>query len=290
MRPYAFLAAAALMSAAAPERARADGFHLRDDPRFSAGAHAGIFHLGDSRFDVTWYQLLILDAAWSPYVRDRSWFPRLELHGSLMIDRADLAYREEPASVSDGNLAGIHRAVVSSPISLSYSAGGRLTLFENRRFHLDLYAEAMRMVRPAEVEPDELAVEVNGLQIDVARAVREYATLTFDWRTARAGLAAGAIVYPWGYRTVPYLTLGLFHYEATFSFEDLDPRLESALVGFGVDPEVVHERGVSKTKFFGTTGVRVDLSRRWSLDVATLVGRVDDAWLYSFQAGGTIRW
>ena len=270
--------------------ASADPFHLKNDPRFSAGARAGIFHLGDAQFDVTWYQPLILDLSWSPVARDANWFPRFELYGLGMLDQADLAYHEDPGFVTDGGLAGIHRAVLSSPLGLSVAGGGRLTIFENDWLHVDLFGEAMTMARPAEVEPEELAIEVNGLQIDVARAIKEYATLTFDWTTARAGFTVGGIVRPWGHRTVPYLTLGLFHYRATFAFSDLDPRLESALVGFGIDPEVVHERGVSKTKFFATTGARVDLTDHWSLDLGLLVGRVDDAWLYSFQGGAAYRW
>jgi len=262
--------------------ARADDAHGVGDPRFALSLRAGILHTDDDTFAATWYRPVTLEgSAWilrSP----RRWLNGLQLYGSLGLESASIDYRERPTDYEEG-LAGIHHADIDVERGWVFGGGARLSIYDAGRLRLTAFVDAGAPLRSSDVEVGALLIDLEGLKVDVAKAVRENADVTYRGRTARVGLTAGVSFRAGSLRWTPYLTVGWLSYRAKIAFETNDA-LKEALMTFGVDPSVLSEREVVESDVFFAPGARLDLSRAWSLEAQALLGRYDGTWV----AAGTI--
>ena len=133
-----------------------------------------------------------------------------------------------------------------------------------------------------------LLIDLQGFKIDVAKAVREHASVSYEGRTYRVGLTAGVSLRPGRLRWTPYMTFGWLTYRADIRFETND-RLKEALMTFGVDPSVLSDRSVVESNVFFAPGLRLDLSRAWSLEAQGLLGRYDGTWVTAATFGAAWR-
>lgn len=285
MRPrlFPFLA----LALGFPAGAAADDAHGVDDPRFGLGLRAGILHTDDDAFDATWYRPATLEGSAWILRGDRRWLDGLQLYGAFGIESVDVAYRDDRGSYDEG-LAGIHRADIAVGRGMTLGLGARVSLYDDGRFRLTGFADATLPLGASDVGVDALLIDLEGLKIDVAKAVRDNASVSYASRTYRLGLTAGAAFRAGGLRWTPYLTFGWLRYRAAISFETNDA-LRSALTTFGVDPAVLSERVVAESNVFFAPGARLDLSRAWSLEAQALVGRYDGTWVAAGALGATWR-
>jgi len=270
-----------------PPSARADDAHGVDDPRFSLSLRAGILQTDDDAFDATWYRPAILEGSGWILRSPRRWLGGLQLYGMAGLESIDVAYREHPSSYQE-SLVGIHRADIRVRRGLALGAGARASLYDGGRLRLSAFADLAEPLRASEVEVDALLIDLEGLKIDVAKAVREHASVSYRGRTLRLGLTAAAGFRARGLRWVPYLTFGWLRYDATIAFETND-RLKTALAAFGVDASVLSERAIVESNVFFAPGIRIDLSRSWSLETQALIGRYDGTWVAAGAIGAAWR-
>ncbi len=267
--------------------AHADDAHAVADPRFSLSLRAGILHTDDAAFDATWYRPAILEGSGWILRSPRRWLNGLQAYGMAGIESVDVDYREDPESYEE-SLAGIHRAEIEVGRGLVLGIGARVSLYDDGRFRLAAFADAAAPTSASEVGVGTLLIDLQGLKIDVAKAVRENASVTYEGRTYRLGATAAAGFRAWRLRWTPYLTVGWLRYEAAISFETNDA-LKDALVTFGVDPSVLSERAIVESNVFVAPGLRLDLSRAWSLEAQALVGRYDGTWVAAGALGAAWR-
>ena len=280
MRRWLFYASFAVL---VPAVARADGAESPRDPALAVTLRAGALHTDDATFDATWVRPATLGASGWILRSPRRWLNGLQAYGGLGLEAAWIAYRENPEDYQEG-LSGIHRADIAVDAQPSFTLGGRLSLYDDGRFRFLGFGDATFPSDAADVEVGTLLVDLDGLKIDVAKAVRENAEVTFEARTYRLGLTAAATFRGYGRRWTPYLSAGWLRYEATIGFET-NPRLDAALVTFGVDPKIFGARTVADSNVFVAPGVRLDLSRAWSLEASALLGRYDGTWVSAGSVG-----
>lgn len=273
--------ACALALGPCPE-ALADDAHGVRDPRFALSLRAGVLYTDDDLFEATWYRPAALEASgWFARAK-RRWLNGLQAYGSLGVESASIDYREQPAYY-DENLAGIHHADISVERGLILGFGARASIYDDGRFRLTGFADAALPIGASDVGVEALLIDLEGLKIDVAKAVRENASVSYAGRTCRLGATAAAVFRAGSLRWTPYLTLGWLYYRAEIAFETND-KLKEALTTFGVDPSILSERAIVESNVFFAPGLRLDLNRSWSLETQALVGRYDGTWV----AAGTI--
>lgn len=281
MRRWLLIACA--LSLGQPAPARADGAEFVRDRPFALTLRTGLLHTSDESFDVTWYRPAALGgSAWILHM-PRRWLNGLQLYGMAGAEWASLAYREQPMFYQE-SLSGIHHADVDIDAGVTVGFGGRLSLYDDGRLHVSVFGDGARPLGPSDVTVHALLIDLDGLQVDVAKAVRENASVSFDGRTYRLGLTAGVSFRVSGLRWTPYLTAGWLKYRAEIVFETSDA-LKETLTAFGVDPGVLAEREIVETNVFLAPGVRLDLTRAWSLEAQALLGRYDGTWVAAGSAG-----
>jgi len=267
--------------------ARADDAHGVGDPRFAFSLRAGVLHTDDDLFTATWYRPLTLEgSAWLARSR-RRWLNGLQAYGSLGLEWIDVEYHEQPASYDEG-LVGIHRADVHVGRGAAFGFGGRVSLYDDGRFRLTGFADVALPAAASDVGVDALIVDLDGLKIDVAKAVRENASVAFTGRTYRLGVTGAFSFRAASLRWTPYVTFGWLRYRAEIAFETNDA-LKSVLETFGVDPAFLTERSIVESDAFFAPGVRLDLTRSWSLETQALLGRYDGTWVAAATAGAAWR-
>jgi|GEM_PF-2119698 len=280
MRRWLFFACT-LAFGTCPE-ALADDAHGVRDPRFALSLRAGALHTDDDTFAATWYRPATLEASGWTARSKRRWLNGLQAYGSLGLESASVDYREQSSDYQEG-LAGIHRADIAVERGGVAGFGARASLYDDGRFRLTGFADAALPIGASDVSVDALLIDLEGLKIDVAKAVRENASVSYAGRTYRLGVTAAAAFRTGSLRWTPYLTFGWLRYRAEIAFETND-KLKEALTTFGVDPAVLSERAIVESNVFFAPGVRLDLNRSWSLETQALVGRYDGTWV----AAGTI--
>jgi len=285
MRKSAFYAG--VLALGLCSEARADDAHGVGDPRFALSLRAGILHTDDDTFEATWYRPVTLEgSAWLLRGR-RRWLNGIQLYGSLGLESADVDYRERPADYEE-SLAGIHHADIAVDRGWNLGIGARGSLYDDGRLRVTGFADAGFPLRSSDVEVDALLIDLEGLKIDVAKAVRENAKVSFQGRTYRVGLTAAVSFRAKSLRWTPYVTTGWLRYRATIGFVTNDA-LKGALMTFGVDPSVLSERAIVESDVFFAPGVRLDLSRAWSLETQALLGRYDGTWVAAGTVGAAWR-
>jgi hypothetical protein len=262
--------------------ARADDAHGVRDPRFALSLRAGVLHTDDDTFDATWYRPVTLEGSAWILRGPRRWLNGIQLYGSLGLESADVDYHEQPTDYEEG-LAGIHHADISVERVWNLGFGARGSLYDDGRLRVTGFADVGFPTRSSDVEVDALLIDLEGLKIDVAKAVRENAEVSFRGRTYRVGVTAAVSFRAGSLRWTPYMTFGWLRYRAAIGFETNDA-LKQALMTFGVDPSVLSEREIVESDVFFAPGARLDLSRAWSLETQALLGRYDGTWV----AAGTI--
>lgn len=279
------LAAFAAALGVAP--ARADTVQALSDRAFSLSMRTGVLHTNDGLVDSTWIRPVMLGGtAWVLRGR-RTYLNGLQLYGMVGLESASMSYSETAAEYEDG-LAGIHRADIDIAPGLTYGFGARLSLFDNGRFHVSGFADAALPAGRSDVKVHTLLIDLNGLRIDVAKAVRDDAAVTFAGSTIRVGGTAGISLGSGTVRWIPYLSAGWLRYSADIRF-GADKKLTDALTRFGVPPDVLNPRLIVEDNPFFAPGVRVDLGRDWSLDAQALFGRYGGTWVAAGLAGASWR-
>lgn len=282
-RTIFFLAAFAAALGVAP--ARADTLQTVEDRTFSLSLSSGILHTNDGQVDSTWIRPIMLGGtAWIVRSR-RHWLDGLQVYGLLGLESASMSYSESPAYY-DQDLAGIHRAdidIASGPI---FGLGARASLYDGGRLHVLGFADVELPYGRSKVDVHALQIDLNGLRIDVAKAVRENAEVTFSGRTYRIGGTIGVSLDSGSLKWIPYLTVGWLRYSADIRF-GANQKLKDALTRFGVSSDVLDPRIISEDNPFFAPGVRLDLGRSWSLEAEALFGRYAGTWVAAAQAGAT---
>lgn len=278
---------AAFAAALGLEPARADTVQAVGDRAFSLSMRTGVLHTNDGLVDSTWIRPVMLGGtAW--IVRGRRRFLNgLQAYAMIGLESASMTYREEPDTYEDG-LAGIHRADIDVETGLTLGFGGRLSLYDDGRFHVTGFADAALPAGRSKVTVNALLIDVNGLRIDVAKAVRDDAAVTFSGRTVRVGVTAGISLGSGTLRWLPYLTVGWLRYTADIRFA-ADPKLTDALTRFGVPSNVLDPRRIVEDNPFFAPGLRTDIGRDWSLDIQALFGRYGGTWVAAGLAGASWR-
>jgi hypothetical protein len=269
-RPLLFACA---LAAHAPAEARSDDAHGVDDPRFALSLRAGILHVDDETFEATWYRPATLEGSAWILRAPRRWLDGFQLYGSVGLESTDVDYRERPGDREE-SLAGIHHAAVRVERGVAFGFGARVSLYDDGRFRLAAFADLSLPPGASDVEVEALLIDLQGLKIDVAKAVRGNATVDYEGRTFRAGATAAVTLRLGGLRWTPYLTSGWMRYRAEIGFET-DDELKDVLTAFGVDHAVLGARVVEESNAFFAPGVRLDLGRAWSLETQALLGRYD---------------
>jgi hypothetical protein len=280
MRPLPFLAG--ILALGLHAEARADDAHGVDDPRFARSLRAGILHTDDETFEATWYRPATLEASAWILRSPRRFLDGLQVYGSLGAESVDVVYRQRPSDYQEG-LVGIHRADIDVERGPVFGAGLRASLYDDGRFRLSGFADLAFQIGTSDVGVDALLIDLEGLKIDVAKAVHENASVSYAGRAYRLGITGAASFRAGSLRWTPYMTLGWLDYRGEIGFET-NARLEEALMDFGVDAAVLSDRVVVESNVFFAPGVRLDLSRAWSLETQALIGRYDGTWV----AAGTI--
>ncbi|HTK59931.1 MAG TPA: hypothetical protein VL283_01870 [Candidatus Baltobacteraceae bacterium] len=276
------LFSALVLALCACPTARADDAHGVDDPRFALSLRAGILHTDDDTFEATWYRPATLEASAWTLRGSRRWLNGLQVYGSAGLESADVDYREQPTDYQEG-LAGIHHADIAVERGWVFGIGARGSIYDDGRFRLTGFADAAFPSDASDVQVDALLIDLEGLKIDVAKAVRNNASVSYEGRAYRLGIT-GAVRFRTGsLRWTPYLTFGWLRYRAKIAFETNDA-LKEALKSFGVDPAVLSDRAIVESDAFFAPGVRLDVSRAWSLETQALLGRYDGTWV----AAGTV--
>lgn len=279
------LAALTAILTAAP--ARADTVQTVGDRAFSLSLRAGILHTSDDQFDSTWYRPVMLGGtAWIVRGR-RRYLNGLQAYGLIGLESASLSYSESPEYYDEG-LAGIHRADIDVARGLMLGFGGRLSFYDDGRLHVSGFADAALPAGRSKVTVNALLIDLNGLRIDVAKAVRDNAEVTFSGRTYRVGGTVGVSLKSHGAVWIPYLTVGWLRYEADIRF-GANRKLTDALTRFGVSPDILNPRLIVEDNAFFAPGLRIDLGRDWSLDAQALFGRYSGTWVAAGLAGATWR-
>lgn len=280
MRRRLFFASIAIL---VPTPARGDGAETSRDPALALTFRASALHTDDATFDATWVRPATLGASGWILRSPRRWLNGLQAYGAVGVETAWIAYRENPEDYQEG-LSGIHRADIAVAAQASFTLGGRLALYDDGRFRLLGFGDAAFQAGAAGVEVRTLLIDLDGLKIDVAKAVRENAEVTFKASAFRLGFTAAVGFDAGGCRWMPYLSAGWLRYDATLGFTT-DPRLDEALRAFGIGSSVFGERVVSNSNPFVAPGVRLDLSRAWSLEASALLGRYDGTWVSAGSVG-----
>ncbi|HJV32839.1 MAG TPA: hypothetical protein VJ694_02315 [Patescibacteria group bacterium] len=274
---------ACVLASALGSEARADDAHGVGDPRFALSLRTGVLHTDDDMFAATWYRPAAFEASAWVLRAPRRWLDGIQLYGSAGLESIDVDYHEAPTEYEEG-LAGIHHAGIRVSRGAVLGGGLRVSLYDDGRFRLTGFADAALPYGASDVGVDALLIDVQGLKIDVAKAVRDNASVSYAGRTYRLGLT-GAVSFRTGsLRWTPYMTFGWLRYRAEIAFEAND-RLKDALATFGVDPSVLSERAIVESDVFFAPGARLDLSRAWSLEAQALVGRYDGTWVAAASAG-----
>src|SRR5512135_2795949 len=169
------LAAFAAALGVAP--ARADTVQAVSDRAFSLSMRTGVLHTNDGLVDSTWVRPVMLGGtAWIVRAR-RRYLNGLQFYGMVGLESASMSYSETAAEYEDG-LAGIHRADIDIDSGLTYGIGARLSLYDDGRFHVSGFADAALPAGRSKVTVNTLLIDLNGLRIDVAKAVRDDASVT----------------------------------------------------------------------------------------------------------------
>lgn len=278
---------AALAAALGSAPARADTVQAVGDRAFSLSMRTGVLHTDDGLVDSTWIRPVMLGGtAWIVRAR-RNYLNGLQLYGLIGLESASMSYSETPDEYQDG-LAGIHRADIDIASGLTFGFGARLSLYDDGRFRLSGFADAALPAGRSKVTVNTLLIDLNGLHIDVAKAVRDDAAVTFSGRTMRVGGTAGVSLGSGWVRWIPYLTVGWLRYSADIRF-GADQKITDALKRFGVPPDVLNPRLIAEDNPFFAPGLRIDLGRDWSLDAQALFGRYGGTWVAAGLAGATWR-
>lgn len=270
-----------------PTEARADDAHGASDPRFALSLRSGVLHTEDDAFKATWYRPATLEASGWILRPSRRWLNGLQAYGSLGIESVDVDYRDDRGSYEE-SLVGIHHADISVDGGLVLGLGARGSIYDDGRFRITGFADVALPLGASDVGVDALLIDLEGLKIDVAKAVRDNASVTYAGRTYRAGLTASVSFRAASLRWTPYVTVGWLRYRAEIAFETNDA-LKGALATFGVDPAVLSEREVVESDPFFAPGLRLDLNRSWSLETQALVGRYDGTWVAAGTVGAAWR-
>ncbi len=272
--------------------ARAEPLHLLDDPAFAVSLKSGYIYASDSALTANWYRPMMLEFSWAPLRIDRPWFSRVTFYGVLNLEVADFSYAEQPSTVGggSGDLTGIHRAGMQVGPYVTMGGGLRLSVLDLRKWHVDVFCEYVGMLVPADIKVKGLTIDINGLQVDVAKSVQKDAGPTFGWRTITAGATVARSFQPARARVrfTPHLTIGVNEYRAAIAF-NVKPALNNALMQLKIDPSVMHERAIDRIQPYIMLGLRTDFSRRWSLDIAAMAGKLSDTVIVSVNAGVTFR-
>ena len=267
--------------------ALADDAHGVRDPRFALSLRTGALYTDDDTFEATWYRPATLEgSAWLARA-PRRWFDGLQIYGSLGVESASVDYREQPTEYEE-SLAGIHHADIDVDRGFVLGLGLRGSLYDDGRFRLTGFADASVPAGASDVSVGALLIDLEGLKLDVAKAVRENASVSYAGRTYRLGATAAVGFRSGSLRWTPYVTVGWLRYRAEIGFETND-KLKAALMTFGVDPSVLSERVIVESNVFFAPGVRLDLSRSWSLETQALVGRYDGTWVAAGTVGAAWR-
>ncbi|HJV33413.1 MAG TPA: hypothetical protein VJ694_05290, partial [Patescibacteria group bacterium] len=261
MPPQAFLLAA-LSATLMAAPARADTVQAVGDRAFSLSMRAGVLHTDDDLFNSTWVRPAMLGGtAWLVRGR-RRWLNGLQAYGLVGLESASISYSESPTDYEDG-LSGIYRADIDIATGVTLGFGGRLSFYDDGRFHLSGFADAALPAGSSKVRVNALLIDLNGLRIDVAKAVQDNAEVTFSGRTYRFGGTAGVSLRSHGAVWIPYLTVGWLRYSADIRF-GANKKLTDALTRFGVSSDVLNPRRIVEDDPFFAPGVRIDLGRDWS--------------------------
>lgn len=281
------LALAALAMTSAAATARADTVQSIDDRAFSLSLRSGALYADDGLVASTWWRPAMLGGtAW--IVRGhRRWLNGLQAYGFVGIESASMTYGESPTEYEFG-FEGIHRADIDVERGWTLGGGARLSIYDGGRFHLSTFADAALPTGRSKVTVHSLLIDLNGLRIDVAKAVQDDADVDFTGRTYRFGATAGLTLGSGPVRWIPYLTVGFLRYRADIRF-GADKKLSDALMRFGVAPEILDPRVIVEDNPFFAPGVRLDLGRNWSLDAEALFGRYGGTWVAAGLIGASWR-
>ena len=267
--------------------ARADEAHGVRDPQAALSLRAGILHTDDDTFAATWYRPAALEGSLWILRSPRRWLNGFQLYGSAGLESASVDYHEQPTDFQE-SLVGIHHADIGVDRGWVFGLGARGSFYDDGRFRVTGFADMTAPSRDADVEVGALLIDLDGLKIDVAKAVRENAEVSYGSRTYRVGFTSAVSFRALSLRWTPYVTLGWLRYRADISFETNDA-LKAALMTFGVDPAVLSERVIVESDAFFAPGLRLDLSRSWSLETQALLGRYGDTWVAAGSIGAAWR-
>ena len=258
----------------------------RTVPKFTFGFRSGLFYAADDEFTATWYRPMMLEFDIHLEIPGREWLNRVTVYGLLNLELATFVFSRAPGH-EGGGLAGIHRSDMQVGPYLSGGGGLRLSVVEKKRWHLDLFAEAVTMFSSAPISVGAMTIDVSGLQIDVAKTLREHTAPTFLWRTFTYGATVSRDFTVRGRLLKPYVSLGGVSYRSEIVFK-IDPALEEALSRVKIDPKVLSPRIDDSTKPFGMLGLKADITPRWTFDVAGMIGRFGQTWIVSVSAGALV--
>jgi hypothetical protein len=286
MRTYALIGAFAALIAASGGRVCAQAPPPVTVPKFTFGFGSGLFYAADNEFAATWYRPMMLEFDIHFDIPGRDWLNRVTIYGLLNLELATFDFSRKPGHMG-GDLAGIHRSEMLVGPYLTGGGGLRLSVIERKRWHLGLFAEVTTMFSAAPIATDAMVIDVSGLQIDVAKTIRQHTAPTFHWRTITYGATVSRDFTVRGRTVSPYVSLGGVSYRSEIVFK-IDPALEDALKRVKIDPKVLAPRIDDQTKPFGVLGVKTEITPRWTFDVASMIGRFGDTWIVSVHAGALI--
>ncbi len=266
--------------------AEADTPEFADDPRFSLTLHGGILRTQDDQFKATWMRPFALRAGVWLLRSKRHWLNGLQVYGGLNLENLSISYREG-APLPKG-LYGIGNADLSVPLSPVAEIGLRLSLYDNGRWRLAAFGDADLPITEPEAHFDRLEIDDNGNLLTLTTLVRDHSHMTLSGRMLRAGLT-GALRFAHGsWQIMPYVTIGWMQYRAQLHLTP-DRTLSDLITTLGLDPSTVTSISADASSPFCAPGIRMDITRNWSLDAQALVGRYDGTNVLAVQAGLTWR-
>lgn len=260
----------------------ADRIQLPDDLDVSLGAGSGGFFGTSSKADFERIQPTFFRLELTAFKQPkRRWFNRLNAYCSLTPEFAKISYKGELEDVTleDNNGEeytvqedGLERVDIKADMNASGGCGLRLSVYDHRRFHLDVFGEFATSLRPISTTPEAVVVSYAGLSIDVAKAIQNKADLSLDWRMLHAGITLGFPIPNWkgnkSLRLTPFIIAGYIDFKADISI-NLHPEFAKDLERFGIDGELIPEKkGIGVNNVTASVGARLDVGKRHVLETA----------------------
>ena len=220
----------------------------------------------------------------------RRWFGRANLHAMVTSEEMSLGlYPSWAGAVPDGE---VERAGMTTGIRATANVGGRLSLYDSPRFHVESYFEYSSSVGAHVATMEEATIRGKGLSLDVTEIMRDHSRIGYEWNIYQAGVTVGiptrstAVA---GHQIVIYANLGYMWFRADVDVE-LDRELTDDLRALEIDPENLDLTiSVVKQLPAASAGARLDFNRDFSLDASMMYGYTGSQSAYWITLAGVFR-